>query len=438
LYLDVTGRNDWSSTLPTENNSYFYPSVSLSGVITDALKMNSKILSFAKIRLGWAQVGSDTDPYRLTQVFDPTVQWDATTPLFTEQGTIASSGLRPERTTGKEIGTDLRFLGGRIGLDVTLYEQTTEDQIISVAVSRATGYDSKLLNAGKVRNRGVEIVLNGAVIDKPNFGWDVSINYARNRNTVLELFTDENGNELETIVLHSRRGLSLEARVGEPFGTLFGSGYARVPDGEFAGQVVYDGGVPVKDPNLKVLGNVTPDWIGGINNSLRFGPVTISALIDAKIGGEIAEESTSIAHQTGVAPLTVLGREEGVIGLGAMNIGDAENPVYVANDVVAPTRNVVGALSVRYANEGAIFDASYVKLREASIRFQLPAKVTDKLGFIRGASVSVIGRNLAMLYSNHENIDPEFNVYGGNLQGALFYTTIPSTRSVGVNLNLTF
>jgi TonB-linked SusC/RagA family outer membrane protein len=438
LYLDVTGRNDWSSTLPAENNSYFYPSVSLSGVITDALQLNSKILSFAKVRASWAQVGSDTDPYRLTQVFDPTTSWNATTPLFREQGTIASIGLRPERTTGKEIGTDLRFLGGRIGLDVTLYEQTTTDQIISVAVSRSTGYDSKLINAGKIRNRGVEVVLSGAVIDNPKFGWNVNLNYARNRNSVLELFTDASGNELETIVLHSRRGLSLEARVGQPFGTLFGSGYKRVEGGEFDGQVIYENGIPAKDPNLKILGNTTPDWIGGIRNEIRLGPVTFSALIDAKIGGDIAEESTSIGHQTGVYPLTAIGREEGVIGVGAVNIGDVENPVYVANDIVAPTRSVVGALSVRYANEGAIFDASYVKLREASISFQLSPKMLDKLGFVRGASISLIGRNLAMLYSNHSNIDPEFNIYGGNLQGALFYTTVPSTRSFGVNLNLTF
>jgi len=438
LYLDVTGRNDWSSTLPTENNSYFYPSFSLSGVITDALQMNSKFLSFAKVRLGWAQVGSDTDPYRLTQVFDPEVPWNSTTPVFTEQPVIANSGLRPERTTGKEVGTEMRFLGGRFGLDVTLYEQTTTDQIISVAVSRSTGYDSKLLNAGKIRNRGVEVVLNGAIVDNPKFSWNVGLNYARNRNTVVELFTDDNGNELETIVLHSRRGLSLEARVGQPFGTLFGSGYARVEGGELDGQIIYENGIPVKDPELKVLGNTTPDWIGGINNTFRFGAFSVGFLIDAKIGGDIAEESTSIGHQTGVYPLTAIGREEGVIGRGAMNVGDVDNPVYASNDVVAPTRNVVGALSVRFANEGAIFDASYVKLREASLRYQLPTKLVDKIGFVRGANISLIGRNLAMLYSNHSNIDPELNLYGGNLQGALFYTTVPTTRSVGVNLNLTF
>ncbi len=438
LYLDVTARNDWSSTLPVANNSYFYPSVSLSGVITDALQISSPFLSYAKVRAGWAQVGSDTDPYRLRQVFAPATSWNSTTPLFSEQVAIASSDLRPERTTGKEVGVDLRFLNGRIGLDVTAYEQTTEDQIINIAVSRATGYQSKLINAGKVRNRGVEIILTGAVIDLPKVGWDVAVNYARNRNTVLELYTDESGNELETIVLTTSRGLSLEARVGQAFGTLFGSGYARVPDGPLAGEVIFENGIPVKDPDLMVLGNVSPDWIGGIRNNFRVGAFSANFLIDARIGGDIAEQSSSLGMQTGVYPMTAIGREEGVIGLGARNVGDAENPVYVVNDVVGPTRDVVGALSVRYANEGAIFDASFVKLREAGITYSLPAILLDQVSFIRAASISFIGRNLAMLYSNHSQVDPEFNVLGGNLQGALSYTTIPSTRSFGVNLNVTF
>ncbi len=438
LYLDVTGRNDWSSTLPVENNSYFYPSVSLSGIITDALQISSPILSYAKVRAGWAQVGSDTDPYRLRQVFAPSTSWNANTPLFAEQGAIASSGLRPERTTGKEAGLDLRFLNGRIGLDITAYEQTTEDQIINIAVSRATGYSSKLINAGKVRNRGAEVILTGAVIDLPKVGWDVAINYARNRNTVLELYTDESGNELETIVLTSSRGLSLEARVGQPFGTLFGSGYARVPDGPLAGEVIFENGIPLVEPNLMQLGNVSPDWIGGIRNSFRVGAFSANFLIDARIGGEIAEQSSSLGMQTGVYPMTAIGREEGVIGIGARNVGDSENPIYVTNDVVGPTRDVVGGLSVRYANEGSIFDASFVKLREAAITYALPGMLLDRVSFLRAASISIIGRNLAMLYSNHSQVDPEFNVLGGNLQGALSYTTIPSTRSFGVNLNLTF
>ncbi|WP_420458922.1 SusC/RagA family TonB-linked outer membrane protein [Neolewinella sp.] len=437
LYLDITARNDWSSTLPAANNSYFYPSVSLSGVLTDALKISSPILSYAKVRAGWAQVGSDTDPYRLRQTYRSEVPWNATTPLFSEQPVIASSDLRPERTTGKEAGLDLRFLNGRIGLDVTAYEQTTEDQIINIAVSRATGYESKLINAGKVRNRGVEVVLTGAVVDLPKFGWDVAVNYAKNNNTVLKLYTDESGNELETIQLTTRRGLSLEARVGQPFGTLFGSGFARVPDGPLAGQIIFQDGIPLKDPDLKVLGNVSPDWIGGIRNNFRLGAFSANFLIDARIGGNIAEESSSLGMQTGVYAMTAVGREEGVIGLGARNVGTEEAPNYVVNDVVGPTRDVVGALSVRYANEGAIFDASYVKLREAGISFSLPRTLVDKVPFLRAASIGIIGRNLAMLYSNHNQVDPEFNSYGGNLQGALNYTSIPSTRSFGLNLNLT-
>ena len=437
LYLDVTARNDWSSTLPAANNSYFYPSVSLSGILTDAFDIGGAVLSYAKVRAGWAQVGSDTDPYRLRQTYRSHVPWNATTPLFGEQAIIASADLRPERTTGKEAGLDLRFLGGRIGLDVTAYQQVTEDQIIAIAVSRATGYESTLINAGKVRNRGVEVVLTGAVVDLPKFGWDVAVNYARNVNTVLELYTDASGNSLETIQLTSRRGLSLEARIGEPYGTLFGSGFARVPDGPLAGQIIFQDGIPVADPDLKVLGNVAPDWIGGVRNNFRLGAFTANFLIDARIGGNIADESSSIGMQTGVYPLTAVGREEGVIGQGARNIGTAEAPEYVPNDVVAPTRNVVGALSVRYANEGAIFDASYVKLREAGITFALPTALVDKVSFLRAASIGIIGRNLAMLYSNHSQIDPEFNSYGGNLQGALNYTSIPSTRSFGLNLNLT-
>lgn len=407
-------------------------------MITDAFDIRSKLISYAKVRAGWAQVGSDTDPYRLRQVFSPETPWNATTPLFRENASIASSGLRPERTTGKEAGLDLRFLGGRIGLDFTAYEQTTEDQIINIAVSRATGYESKLINAGKVRNRGVEVVFTAAVIDRPKFGWDVAVNYARNRNTVLELFTDESGNELENIVLQSRRGLSLEARVGQPFGTLFGNGFLRVPDGPLAGQILYDNGIPVKDPNLKVLGNVSPDWIGGFRNNFRLGAFSANFLIDARLGGNIAEESSSLGMQTGVYGLTAIGREEGVIGNGARNIGTDEAPEYVVNDVVNATRDVVGALSVRYANEGAIFDASFVKLREAGITYRLPSAVVDKVSFLRAGSISLIGRNLAMLYTNHSQVDPEFNSYGGNLQGALNYTSIPSTRSFGVNLNLTF
>ncbi|MEL6944676.1 MAG: TonB-dependent receptor [Bacteroidota bacterium] len=235
LYLDVTGRNDWSSTLPIDNNSYFYPSVSLSAVLTDAFSIQSPFLTYAKVRGSWAQVGNDTDPYALEQVFVPRDPWNASTPIFSENTNIANNGLKPELTTGIEFGADLRFFNNRLGLDVTYYDQTTTDQIIGISVSKATGYNSKLINAGEINNRGVEVMLYGTPIKTSGgFTWDVTLNYAKNRNEVVELFTDENGNELETIVLYARRGLSLEARVGEPYGTLVGSAYKRVEEGEYA------------------------------------------------------------------------------------------------------------------------------------------------------------------------------------------------------------
>ncbi len=438
LYVDVTGRNDWSSTLPIENNSYFYPSVSTSLILSELLDLSGSPVSFAKVRASWAQVGNDTDPYRLEQVFNPEEPWNSSTPVFAENKQIANNELKPETTTGIEAGFDVRFLKNRIGLDVTFYEQTTTEQIMNIAVASSTGYESKLINAGKISNKGIEAVLSATVLQSQDFSWNVGINYARNRNMVEELFTDENGNVLETIVLHSRRGLSLEARVGQPYGTLYGSAYKRVAEGEFAGQIIFEDGIAQEEEELQILGNVTPDWIGGFQNTIRYKNFTLSALIDAKIGGDIADESTSTGMQTGVYPITALGREEGVIGVGVKNIGSDESPVYVTNDVVGDTKSVVRQLSVRSVNEGAVFEASYIKLREMSLTYTVPPSLLEKSKFINGLKLSIFGRNLAMIYNTHHQIDPELNIYGGNLQGALYYATVPSTRTIGANLNISF
>ncbi len=439
LYVDVTARNDWSSTLPIDNNSYFYPSVSTSLVISELMDLSpTSVLSFAKVRGSWAQVGNDTDPYRLSQVFTAQNAWNASTPVFSENTELANSDLKPEKTTGVELGFDVRLFRNRLGFDFTYYQQTTTDQIMNIAVSRSTGYESKLINAGEIQNKGIEAVLYGTVIKKPDFSWDLSLNFAQNRNKVIELFTDANGNVLETIVLSSRRGLSLEARVGEAYGTLYGSAYKRVPDGPLAGQIVFKDGVAQKEDDLKVIGNATPDWIGGIQNTVRWKQFSLTASIDAKIGGDISDESSSTGMQTGIYAITALGREEGVIGVGAKNIGSEESPVYVPNDVVANTKSVVRQLSVRSVNEGAVFEASYVKLREMKLSYVFSPKALSKVSFIRGLSISLIGRNLAMLYSTHSQIDPELNIYGGNLQGALNYAILPSTRSLGGSINISF
>ncbi|MEM9830689.1 MAG: SusC/RagA family TonB-linked outer membrane protein [Bacteroidota bacterium] len=425
LFLDVTARNDWSSTLPSDNNSYFYPSVSLSAVITDMLDVESNFLSFAKIRGSWAQVGNDADPYLLQQVFEPEGLWDTSVPKFAESEQIANATLRPEITTGIELGADLRFLNGRLGLDVTYYDQSTSDQILAVDISRASGYESRVLNAGEITNRGIEVVLNGTIFQLPSgLTWDAAVNFARNRNEVVEL-----ADGLESLTLWSIRGASLEARVGEAYGNLYGNKFARTPDGE----VIFENGLPTTLDGQHVIGNIQPDWLGGIQNTFSYKGLSVSALIDVRMGGDIYDMGSSIARITGVLEETAIGREEGVIGQGVKNIGTAENPEYVTNDVVAEARTFYGRYSGRQFHEAAVFDGSFVKLREASVTYQLPSRWFDS-NFLQSARVSFIGRNLAILFRNNPHIDPEIS--SANL--GYNYGQLPSTRSLGFSFNAKF
>ena len=433
LFLDVTGRNDWSSTLPADNNSFFYPSASLSAVVTDMFDIQSDVLSFLKFRGSWAQVGNDTDPYRLQQLFNSEGLWAGSTPVVSEDTEIANAELMPETTTGIELGTDMRFFNGRVGLDFTYYDQTTTDQILAVEISRATGYVYKLLNAGEIQNKGIELMLTATPLQLANgFTWDIMANWARNRSQVIEL-----ADGLDTYVLNTYHVTS-EARVGRPFGDLIGTFFARDPEGN----VIYKDGQPVAGANLdgsttKTLGNIQPDWTGGISNTFRFKGITLSALIDIKHGGDIFDRGSSVARRTGQLAETAIGREEGVIGVGVKNVGSAESPEYVTNDVIVNAQSFWGNHHPRNINEVAIFDASYVKLREVTLGYNLPSSLLDRTNFVESVKISIVGRNLAILHKNTPHIDPEGDRYGGNLQGFV-YGQLPSTRSVGFNLNITF
>ncbi|MCC9135965.1 SusC/RagA family TonB-linked outer membrane protein [Pontibacter silvestris] len=428
LFLDVTSRNDWSSTLPTNNNSFFYPSVSLSAVVTELLNLNSNIVSFAKVRASWAQVGNDADPYQLYQLYDAKTPWDGSLPSFGESTDINNTNLKPEITTGTEYGVDVRFLNGRIGLDATYYTKSTKDQILGVEISKASGYNRRFLNAGEVTNKGVEVMLTGTPVQLGNsFQWDISLNYARNRSKVVEL-----AEGLTTYTLYSTRGMSSEARVGQPYGTFYGTAFLRSPDG----QIVYKDGLPQVAPGQQVLGSIQPDWIGGISNSITFKGITLSALIDIKKGGDIFDEGTGTARWTGQYAETAVGREEGVIGKGVKNIGTDEAPVYVPNDVIADAKLFYSYNNPRTYHESAVIDASYVKLREVSLGYQLPSFLTDKIK-AQSARISFVGRNLAILFKNNPHIDPEVDSQGGNAQG-FTYGQLPNSRSMGVSLDIRF
>ena len=429
LFVNGTARNDWSSTLPAGNNSYFYPSVSVSGVLTELLNLQSRVLSFAKVRASWAQVGNDADPYQLLQTFRANGSWNGSVPEFFENTKIANATLKPEITTGTELGLDLRFLKGRIGLDVTYYDQVSRNQILGVEISKASGYNTRVLNAGKITNKGLEIVLTGSPVRLPGgFTWETTLNFSRNRNKVLEL-----AEGLTTYVLYSQRGLNSEARVGQPYGTLFGIGFDHAPDGQ---RVYGANGYPVVSATPRALGNIQPNWTGGWQNSFSYKGIILTALVDVRSGGSLFDEGTGTGRWTGQYAETGLGREEGIIGKGVVNAGTAESPNYVPNTTIVPANALYGYNNPRRYHEAAIFDASYVKLRELTLGYQIPAALLSRVK-IRSAKISVVGRNVLMLFKNTPHIDPEADRFGSNSQG-FAYGELPSSRSMGVNLNLAF
>jgi len=426
LFLDLTARNDWSSTLPSNDRSYFYPSVSGSAVLTDLFNYSSSILSFGKIRASWAQVGNDADPYQLAQTFRASGSWNSSVPQYFESLTLANATLKPEITTGTELGLDMRFLRNKITLDATFYDQTTRNQILGVEVSKASGYDRRILNAGKINNRGIEVTLSGKVIEnKGGFSWEVGFNYAKNRNLVLEL-----AEGLSTYTLQERRGLISMAQVGQPYGALFGIGFQKSPDG----QIIYQNGLPLVDNTPKVLGNVQPKWMGGFNNTFTYKRLVLSVLVDAKVGGDFFDEGTGTARWTGQYEETAVGREEGIIGVGVKNIGTTENPQFVPNDVIVAANQLYAFNNPRRYHEAAIFDGSYVKLREVSVGLRIPEAFLKRM-HIQKAKLSLVGRNVLLLFSNNPHIDPEVDRFGGNSQG-FAYGELPNSRSIGVNLSL--
>lgn len=430
LFLDLTARNDWSSTLPANARSYFYPSASVSAVVTELLNIQSNILSFAKLRTSLAQVGNDADPYQLAQTFLASGSWNGAVALFKENTTIANRNLKPEKTTGFEIGGDIRLFKNRISADITYYNQTTRNQILGVEISKASGYDKQIINAGKIENKGVEITISGTPFkSKDGLAWETSVNFARNRNKVIELAPG-----LDTYVITSQRGMTSEARVGEPYGTFYGNGFLRAPDG----QLIYgDDGLPTIAPGQMILGTVQPDWTGGFLNTFSFRGIVLSALVDVRAGGDIYDEGTGTGRWTGQYAETAIGREEGVIGKGVRAITAGDGSVsYVPNDIIVTATQLYGYNNPRNYHEAGIFDGSYIKLRELSLGYKIPSYLTNRFG-MQSAKLSLVGRNVWMIFKNTPHIDPEVDAKGGNAQG-FGYGELPSSRSIGLNLSLSF
>ncbi len=438
LFLDVTARNDWSSTLPINNNSFFYPSVSASYAFTESLDIPENILTFGKLRVSWAQVGNDAAPYQLSPTYSFTGQTHLGQPLAVlgsvgnqdvPNYSIPLANLKPEQTASIEVGADLRFLNERLNLDVTWYKQNTSNQILQTTVSPTSGFGSAVINAGEMENSGFEIALRGTPVKLDNgFVWELGVNFAQNRNKVLSL-TDG----LDQLQLGDVRGTFVVARPNSPYGDIVGFGYKKDDNGN---RIFDANGMPVKADAVEVLGNSTPDWLGGIVNTFSYKGVSLNTLIDIRQGGSIFSRTAAVMYNQGTAAGSVEGREAWYAGTGGF-VGKGVNETGGANTVAVDPELYWRAISEGNIVEDFIYDASYVKLRELSISYQLPKTVLEKTKLVKDATVSFVGRNLFILSSSTPGFDPESNFNAGNAQG-LESSSMPSTRSLGFNLSLRF
>lgn len=440
LYLTATARNDWSSTLPADNNSYFYPSVSGSFVFSSLPALQEQdVLSFGKLRLSFAQVGSDTGPYQLTRTFPTGTPFEGR-PVQGLPASLNNDELEAETTTSYEIGTQLDFFNNRLGLDATYYYEKTTDQILPVDVSRATGFASVLVNAGELTNQGAELSMTATPVLTDDFQWDVSVNWAKNVNEVVEL---AEGLQAFDITSSQRTtpafGPRIQARVGEPYGSIFGTGFVRDANGEI---VLGSNGIPLTT-DAKVIGNYQPDWTGAASTRLSYKGFTASVSIDGQRGGDIYSLTNLFGNFAGLLQHTV---DNNIRALGVVPEGvffpngepeggySSEAGQEFTTQINNP-RSYFNTAAFVGPREAVVFDASYIKLREVRLGYTLPQRWLESIPSVRRLTVSLIGSNLATLFKNAPNIDPSYAVSSGNLQG-FEEGQNPPKRSYGFSLRL--
>jgi TonB-linked SusC/RagA family outer membrane protein len=424
LFIDYSGRNDWASVLPKENNSFFYPAVSGSLVLSEIFETQETAFNYIKVRGGWSKVGGTgaLTAYNLNSTYDLANNgWgnQANTP-----NTQFNPNLKPESVVGIEGGLDINLFDNRVRFAGTYYSKVSSDLLVPVQVSAATGYTSVWDNVAEMSNKGFELQLGATLVKTNDFSFDIDINFAKNNNEVVSL------NGLDTYVLGGQWGVSLEARPGDAWGDLVGRGFAKDPNGN----VIYENGLPVIETNKKVLGNIAPDWTGGVNFAFKYKDFDFNFLVDAKVGGDVHSMTYAWGRYAGTLEESLIGRETGVVGNGVKSDG---NGGYVQNDVVVTAKEFNQGSFGNTIEESAIFDATYVKLRNMSLGYTLPKKLFKNTG-VQDVKFSLVGTNLAILYKKAPHIDPETGFSSGNSEQGQEFGQIPSTRSYGFNLNVKF
>lgn len=422
LFVDITGRNDWTSTLPVANNSFFYPSVNASLIVSEMVSL-PKTIDYFKYRLSFAQVGNDTEPYK-TQKYYGQSAFPSSAQTLT---VLYNDHFKPEITTSFETGFEIRMLHNRLTADATFYESVTKNQIIDIPMDFSTGYSGAVLNGGKVKNRGVELSLGGKFIDNANFKWSTNVNWSRNWNKVMELPEGIDGQQ----IIGTGGTASIIAKVGGTTSAIYGFGFVRSPDGK----IVYDSaGLPAYPDQIQYIGDASPDWKAGLTNSFSVGNFTMNVTIDGQYGGMIYSMTHHKLSEQGKLNSNEMGRAEGyIIGDGVTQNADGS---YSPNTKKVATADYYVRYYRRANIESNSFDASYAKLREVSLQYNMPKRWLKDTG-LQSVQFSIFGRDLAVI-SDFPIYDPETAALNGDtILPGVETGQMPSPATYGFNLSLT-
>lgn len=440
VFLSVTGRNDWSSTLPASNRSFFYPSTSLSYVFTESMGLqDNPIFNYGKLRASYAEVGKDADPYQIGVYYSTLPAFNGVSGVRRDIK-VGSETLRPERTKGLEVGGEFHFLKNRIIFDANYAILNSIDQIVPVPISYASGYDVYLTNAGKIRNKSLEFLLTANVVDNDNFKWDINANWSQTKGRVLTMPPGVNEIQFNP---ESPWVKQIIKTGGKP-GDWYGWPYTRVVDGgQYNGQLVIgaDGYPIIPQPlsNNYLIGNAYPDWIAGLGSTLTYKGVTLSFLFNFRKGGDVFDIPKTQRFSTGIGAETSI-RNVMVVFKGVKNTGTAAAPVYVPNDkqVLIDQNFYANSFPYKLAPENNGFqDASWIRLQNVSLSYDLP-KVWLNKSFVKSASVSVTANNL-WLSTSFIGFDPEASAYGSGSNSIGYVGSgVPSTRNIYLGLNVNF
>src|SRR5688572_8293965 len=451
LFLELTGRADKSSTLPKNKDVYFYPSASVSFVLSDALKIQSKTLSYAKLRASYARVGNDAPPYQLENVYGPGTYGNnvaqVNLPLtaggttlsgFAASTSISSPDLSPEFTTSYEAGFNVGLFNNRVSIDVAYFKETSTDQIFRVSMAPSSGYNTKLTNVGEMENKGIEALVNVTALSTKNLRWEVSANFTRIRNKVISISPGVTQSSISgtgtayagTSGTNAFTGTIPSIVEGQPYGVIVGSKFPRSPDGQFI--INPSTGYFASAIAGQVLADPNPDYRLGVTNTITYKIFTFSALLDYRQGGDIVSFTAGFAKSRGTWEGTAVDREMPRIIPGV--IFDAANNKYVPNNIQIPAQ--VYWQNFGLQNDLNVMDATVFRVREVTLGVTLPSSVAKKL-YMTSARFSVFGRNLFYEAPN-SILDPEVNTAGASNILGLELQSAPNTRTLGVSLNLSF